>query len=389
MASSGETEARLRARFEKWIERTNNRLAYRTRKMHRKVKALEEKGRLSPEEVHRLQMLIYDFQMEHAHADSVFGMLKLRTVEAAASLRRSLFQQLHRNELQPWPFQEKRLSLDLMSKRLSQLLMSRLGARIPESTEVMSLTAALDRIRHDPPFPYMALKPLDSSGSKGVFLIRETEIFQAKGSLTLESIDDVEREARHLIEIGKASEKNWYIEEGIPRADGKPGPPRDLKFFCFYGKVALVLEIDRSKSLNLCYWTPDGKRTKGVRGYATFEGAGFEKEQLEFAEELSGRIPLPRTRLDFLDGADGMVFGEMSVGGGNFERFPRPQDRRLGEYILDAEGRLYLDMLRGKQFPEFMETALEYPAFREMMEAPVPTGSQSVRPVAPIDERRD
>jgi TupA-like ATPgrasp len=64
---------------------------------------------------------------------------------------------------------------------------------------------------------------------------------------------------------------------------------------------------------------------------------------------------LPFLRIDFLRGEDRFAFGEFRLRPGDFETFNDATDRRLGELYLDAEARLYADLLAGRQFPVFMD----------------------------------
>ena len=363
----GQTE-RLRRRFEKYFEKISAKLQHRTRKMHRRVKAAYAHGKITGPQARELQTLIYDFQLEHGMADSQFGLRRLDSMKGAASFRRSLFQQFRRDELQPFPVGDL-----FRDKQATRKFMRGLGARVPACSEPMTFEEALETIDSRPPFDAMVLKPLQGGGGNGVFIIRgPRNIFQFRGRKNHTSYKEMEEAARRVIAERKLPLDNWIIEELVTRPDALEKPPRDLKFYCFYGRVGLVLESDWiDGKRRMSFWTGDSEPTTPARGYDRMSGSGVRSEDVAFAAELSARLPLPYVRLDFLEGPDGLVFGEMSEFTGKFERYPRSQDRRLGEYYLDAQSRLYLDLLRGKQFPEFMEIAKKNESLRKTIAKPV------------------
>ena len=138
----------------------------------------------------------------------------------------------------------------------------------------------------------------------------------------------------------------------------KPGdlkcPAPDLKFYCFYGRVGVVLEVERYPKSQYCWWSWEGARTEtGKYSESLFDGAGFTQEHRALAERISAAMPLPFMRIDFLKAENRLLFGELTPRPGNFHAFNDETDRQLGDLYLEAEGRLMDDLLNGKGFPEF------------------------------------
>src|SRR5699024_6527899 len=131
-------------------------------------------------------------------------------------------------------------------------------------------------------------------------------------------------------------------------------PARDLKFYCFYGEVALVLEIQRFPSVRYCWWDSSGNSINTGKFHKKFfEGDGVTQEDVNFVEEMSKEIPTPFIRIDFLKSKNGLVFGEFTPRPGQYEQFNKNIDQFLGDCYLKAEGRLINDLYNGKQFSNF------------------------------------
>ena len=153
---------------------------------------------------------------------------------------------------------------------------------------------------------------------------------------------------------GWVAENNWLAEELVVEDFEKKIPARDLKFYSFYGKVGLILEITRYPELRQCWWTRDGKRIRtGKYEEQLFKGDGVTEEEIAFIEQLSKKIPAPFVRIDFLKSEEGLIFGEFTAKPGNYDYFNEQIDRQLGDYYLEAEINLTNDLFSNKQFNEF------------------------------------
>lgn len=199
----------------------------------------------------------------------------------------------------------------------------------------------------------MVIKPLEEAGSRGVYLIfNSKKILDVKRTEFLDGWGDMEGEIIDDLEAGIIKKDKWMIEELILEKNLKPA--RDLKFYCFYGEVALVLEIQRFPSVRYCWWDSSGNSINTGKFHKKFfEGDGVTQEDVNFVEEMSKEIPTPFIRIDFLKSKNGLVFGEFTPRPGQYEQFNKNIDQFLGDCYLKAEGRLINDLYNGKQFSNF------------------------------------
>ena len=127
---------------------------------------------------------------------------------------------------------------------------------------------------------------------------------------------------------------------------GKPLPPIDLKFYCFFGEVGFVLEVERANETRYCEWLPDGRLAETGRYEGrSFVGSGFTNEQLEIAKRVSQAIPTPFMRIDFIKSKNAFSFGEFTPRPGQFSSFNKEFDRYLGECYLSAEGKVLKSLM--------------------------------------------
>jgi hypothetical protein len=205
----------------------------------------------------------------------------------------------------------------------------------------------------------IVIKPSDGAGSRGVYLVfGHDHIQDVKRGLVLTSWDALCAQMNKDLEQRLVRADEWITEELI--LEGKQ-PARDLKFYCFYGEVALVLEIKRIPELKYCWWTADGRRIQtGKYEEELFKGDGFSKEELEQAAVMSKEIPTPFIRIDFLKTEKELVFGEFTPKPGNYDEFDQSTNQWLGDYFLEAEGRLMADLLHGKQFTHYNKCHLQH-----------------------------
>ncbi|WP_235849089.1 MULTISPECIES: ATP-grasp fold amidoligase family protein [Bacillaceae] len=204
----------------------------------------------------------------------------------------------------------------------------------------------------------IVIKPLNGAGSRGVYLVfNESKIYDIKRSKILNSWEELTANMKEDIEAGWVQDDEWMIEELLLENKNSQVPARDLKFYCFYGKVGLVLEIERHPKLRYCWWTPSGEMIKtGKYDNELFTGKGFRESDLELAESLSSKVPAPFIRIDFLKTEDGLYFGEFTPKPGNYDEFDDKTDKFLGLLYLDADSRLNFDLFKGKQFKSYKTT---------------------------------
>ena len=272
-------------------------------------------------------------------------------LQAMASFRECLAVRARRNQLAgsapEWL---------LNSKARGYKFVATLGVSYPEIVQENVRVSAIEQRTG------VAVKPTSAAGSRGVYLVLgDGRVFEPRcgewlsdWSAMLASMDDVMSGPRPVRD-------RWAVEALVTEDAAGTRPGRDLKFYCFYGRVGLVLEIDRWAGDSYCEWDRDGNAVfSGKYDGKRFDGEGVTPSQIELAERIGAEIPAPFIRIDFLrsaTAAEGMMFCEFTPRPGNFHRFGADVDRQLGEAFLDADARLARDLLAGKRFPKLFRRA--------------------------------
>lgn len=267
-----------------------------------------------------------------------------------ASFRANMNIRMRKQQLQgmlpEWYFDDKRRSYKFVDQ---------LGITIPKIDDEHYSIETLPKRKG------VVVKPVDAAGARGVYLVHDfDDIFDVKNSIKISSWDNLKLSMQRDLESGAVDDDEWMIEELIYENRAEKVPARDVKFYCFYGKVGIILEIIREPEVRHCWWTADGKRvTTGKYDESLFNGLGVTEEELEMAARLSKEIPTPFIRIDFLRGEDGLVFGELTPKPGNYDEFDDETDRALGDYFLEAEAKLVNDLMNGKQFEQYKQFIYE------------------------------
>ena len=242
----------------------------------------------------------------------------------------------------------------LDKKNKAYPFMESIGLRVPKSDPNIYKLSDLKE-----PSKPAVIKPTRSTGSAGVYLIfNKNTILSARSGKYFHSWDELQKDAFKRLKSwdkaksGAVLKDEWMIEELILREKDSILPPSDLKFYCFYGEVFLVLESYRLHK-KFCFWDAEMNLIDPYIGGEFFEGSGFTADHVKLVEEASSRIPTPFIRLDMLNGYDGIVFGEATPRPGQYHLFNHEYDRQLGEAYRMAEARLTRDLLNGKKFDEF------------------------------------
>lgn len=204
------------------------------------------------------------------------------------------------------------------------------------------------------------LKPVRATGTVGVaFYFDENHIRVLKNNLNFSSWREfTEYTNKYVIKdnvVTGGVRDRWIVEDMILEDLQLMTPARDIKFYSFYGKVVLILEIVRGENPRHCFWSRDGRRLTDTGKYdsETWIGDGVSAQQIEEVEKISLNLPVPFMRIDMLKSVDGMVLGEFTPRPGQWDRFNQKYDRLLGEEYLQARSRLYQDLLNGKTFQHF------------------------------------
>ncbi|SFM27256.1 TupA-like ATPgrasp [Gracilibacillus orientalis] len=210
-------------------------------------------------------------------------------------------------------------------------------------------------IDHVPLQEKSVIKPVNGAGSRGVYLVFHAEYIQdVRRKKVIKGIEALREHMSQDLDRNWVEEDQWSIEELIGKEEERAA--KDIKFYCFYGKVALVLEIERYPALRYCWWTRDAIRiSTGRYENELFKGTGVSHQEIELAESISKEIPAPFIRIDFLKTDEEMVFGEFTPKPGNFDDFNQVTDSWLGEYFTEAESRLFQDLIDKKTFRYYDE----------------------------------
>ena len=270
-------------------------------------------------------------------------------LKAAASFRASLTMRMRRQQLRELP------EMILDDKQTAYRFAESLQVRIPN---VSGETYTFDKI---PEEKGIVIKPVDGAGARGVYLVYDNDdIIDIKQSKKIANWQVLRKDLERDLLSGRVQRDEWFTEELILEDRTEKIPARDIKFYCFYGKVGLILEIVRYPELKYCWWTSSGERVSaGKYDESMFKGDGVNQAEIELAEMISAEIPAPFIRIDFLRSDTGLVFGEFTPKPGNYDEFDEQTDQWLGDYFLDAQGRLTDDLLNGKDFKHFKKLISE------------------------------
>lgn len=203
--------------------------------------------------------------------------------------------------------------------------------------------------------PNSIIKPKSGAGSRGVFFVNS--------DLVLRSL----KTGKSYSTLGSALGEHpsdpksvkWISEQAIIDENGDLA--HDLKVFMFYGEPGYVLEIDRNSLTNrkprYSYYWPDGSVARVTPRRRNSIGAGITDDLIEKAKVLSLNSPTPFLRLDFLRGADESYLGEITPHPGMTyaKDLYESVDKKLGDLFLNAEARLMIDLMAGKDFTIYHE----------------------------------
>lgn len=274
---------------------------------------------------------------------------------AASSFRRALLTWSRKTELQRSGLGlEKALEWRAKDKDEGYRLAGLLGANLLERHGPLSMAEALSRAAHA--MRPVVVKPIGAAGSWGVFVVHKPDaILNLRQRQWIANIDVLAGEMARL------AWDRWLVEDFAENPDDPLCPAADLKFYAFYGRIGIALEVERYPTTRYAFWLRDGTPTRtGHYADQLFEGRGVTADQFEAVEALSAQLPFPFMRIDLLRSKDKLFFGEFTPRPGDFEQFSPGLDFLLGDLFLEAELRLTRDLLNGKRFPAFMEWATPF-----------------------------
>lgn len=218
-------------------------------------------------------------------------------------------------------------------------------------------------LAHDIPLAEVAvvpgtiIKPVRGAASRAVFFVQSDGALQALRTRVVypslvEAREEIDAVSRRI------SVDRWSVEEAVLGPSGRLA--NDVKVHCWYGYAGAVLEVSHATGPRgedeFCYYDENLRPIDvGRKGITPFAGTGVPAEALEWARRLALASPAPFLRLDFLKGSDGCRLGEITPhpGATHAGHLNRAYDRIWGRWFLDAQARLFTDVLAGKQFPDY------------------------------------
>lgn len=199
-------------------------------------------------------------------------------------------------------------------------------------------------------FDQCLIKPVRGAAAKGVFIKDGARFLHVYDKKEFDEAGFRER----VRELGVA---RFLIEDVVGGVDGFT-TLKDLKLYCFYGEVALALEIKRGEDpIRHCFYRGDGEVVlTGKYKESLFQGDGVNANILDMGRQISSLIPSPFIRVDFIVGGNDFAVGELTAHPGGYEDFNHEWDHKLGVDFLKARARLFEDLLAGKSFSAYLNT---------------------------------
>ncbi|WP_314886099.1 ATP-grasp fold amidoligase family protein [Psychrobacter immobilis] len=190
------------------------------------------------------------------------------------------------------------------------------------------------------------LKPTYGANANNVFYVWATDrIVEVKSTQNFNSIKDL----KNYID-NSGYKKTWQTEQLMTDTDGKPST--DLKVYAYYGETGGVMEVLREDKTYRCWYSPEGKILESENLKTEwFNGNGFNPKLLEYASKIALATPTPFLRIDFYQDADEYYLGEITPHPGKYyTEYSDQVDSQLGRCFVEAEARLFADLVKGKKF---------------------------------------
>ncbi|MHC0552925.1 ATP-grasp fold amidoligase family protein [Salinicoccus sp. CNSTN-B1] len=269
--------------------------------------ALTFAGRLSMKEETPVRQMIYamladglkiedipEFMMREAFVDDPMPLKQAASFSASLNMRLRKGQLA--GDLPEWRLDDKQTGIRFADA---------LGIKRPHTHD---RTYTIDTL---PVEAMTVVKPVEGAGARGVYLINsQNDIIDLKRAKALTSSDALITSMKQDLADKSVAQDDWMVEEQILEDKTNQLPASDVKFYCFYGKVGLVLEIKRYPELKYCWWDTQGNRVvTGKYDEVPFNGKGVSQEEMDMAAAISAEIPAPFIRIDFLRSEAGLVLG--------------------------------------------------------------------------------
>ncbi|OYQ81598.1 hypothetical protein B9T19_02710 [Ignatzschineria sp. F8392] len=227
------------------------------------------------------------------------------------------------------------------------------------TAQILQMDVALDDLSFS---TNTVIKPVAENASKGVFIVHSSRnIVYLDRAIKHESIALAKRYARRLLKAGTVRRDRWMSEELLKDKEGNLA--RDVKFYCFYGKVGLILDTSRHGEIKRCWFDVDlNYINNGKYENNLFKGKrdNILEVLVKKAEQLSLEIPSPFVRIDFLVCDENIYLGEFTPIPAGYDLFDKHWDKKLGDMYIDASVRLGCDIGVGKKFERYLAISQKY-----------------------------
>ncbi len=210
-------------------------------------------------------------------------------------------------------------------------------------------------LAHIPFAPNTVVKPMQENSAHGVFICHADGriIYLNKGTV-FDNPEAARTYAKDLLIQNIVHTDSWMSEELIANANGLA---RDIKLYCFYGEIGLILETQREGPRKRCWMSEDlrivntGKYSKN----SYISSTEHLPELITLAKDISLEIPSPFIRIDFLVQQGQFYIGEFTPIPGKRSNFSDHWDSILGGIYSKAITRLAFDVSLGKKFEHYLK----------------------------------
>ncbi len=247
------------------------------------------------------------------------------------------------------------------SKSGGKAFCTSLGVSVPDTYLTNIPTQELAHVNYSCFGDSFVVKPVFGAQSKNVFgiaLQNDGSVLEVFKQKKYKNFNDAIRAVAETASRGM----KWEVEQLVLNRQGQCS--HDVKFYTFYGKVVIVLQIARwGKKREDVFFDRAGNIIEARIENSYLPGSEvasplFSQHDIEQVEALSLQIPFPFSRIDFLSGKDKLYFGEFTFNAGGAAGFVDEWDRVLGEEFQSAQNRLMKDLLDGKKFDAYKQIAM-------------------------------
>ena len=217
------------------------------------------------------------------------------------------------------------------------------------------------QIESIPIIPETIVKPYSGCAANGVFYVNcNLQICSVNSGKYYTSVyEGVNSEV--IAKSKRVSFDRWVVEQAILNDAGRIA--HNLKVFSFYGKVGLFLETafpggDGEGKIKKSAYDESGNDVELRFNGTGLSGTGIPKQAYDYSNLISLASPVPFLRIDFLWGSDDLYLGEITPHPGSIYKdgVMTPElDLVLGKLFIEAEARLFKDLLQGKSFDHYRE----------------------------------